>query len=124
MPDISAITKAAWQASKTEQQDNYDDLMEDYRGQLEARAEGVISSGQAAEGSAFDHAVLDATEPSPEVKEELVAEAVAEVIDEPKKPTKQVIKKAAKKPAKKPTKAPAKKPTKTAVKAVKASKKK
>ena len=112
--DVTEVSRQAWNAIKLETQPEYDSLMRNYALELQQRAEGVITTGEAEEGESYnarfeqkvkellngeDHepkAMAMAAEIPEDVKEELVEEVVEE------KPKKKASKKAATKVVEKP----------------------
>jgi hypothetical protein len=111
--DVTEVSRQAWNAIKLETQPEYDSLMRNYALELEQRAEGVITTGEAEEGESYnarfeqkvkellngeDHepkAMAMAAEIPEDVKEELVEEVVEE---KPKKKAKKAAPKVAEKP--------------------------
>ena len=113
MPDVIALCREAWNASKKDHQPAFDDLVQSYREMLQARAEAILATNHVSGDEpfyAFEKAVFDSSrEILVEVKMEPTEEVVAERrAKEPKKsrvaateaPPK-VVKKSAKKGEKK-----------------------
>jgi hypothetical protein len=94
--DVTEVSRQAWNAIKLETQPEYDSLMRNYALELQQRAEGVITTGEAEEGESYnarfeqkvkellngeDHepkAMAMAAEIPEDVKEELVEEVIEE----------------------------------------------